>query len=131
MAVEYGYNGLRNGGTFKVDATTKAKIDSDPKQIIGKVVALTGNYEVGYGSGKKSPFGVVDQIEKESTNSDDFCVTVLWGQTFEDIPCAGTETAGGFLACNGNGGVAASETATSAIALGVDGSAHTCTIKIV
>ena len=131
MAVEYGYNGLRNGGTFKVDSTTKSAISSDPKQIIGKVVALTGNYEVGYGSATEAPFGVVDQIEKEFTNSSDFCVTVLWGQTFEDIPCAGTEAAGDFLACDGSGGVATSETATGTIALGVDDSANTCTIKIV
>lgn len=130
MAIEYGYNGLRNGGTFKLNATTKSTIQADPKQIVGKVVAITGDYEVGYGSDADEPFGVVEQIEKESTNSADYVVSVLWGQTFEDVKCAGTENAGEFLACDGAGGVKTSVEHTNCIALGVDKSATTCTIKI-
>ena len=131
MAIEYGYSGLHNGGTFKVAAATKSTISADPKQIIGKVVTITGNYEVGYGSATAEPFGVVTQIENECANSEDFVVSVLWGQTFEDVPCAGTENAGEFLACDGNGGVATSVDATCCKALGVDTSNNVCTIKIV
>lgn len=130
MAVEYGYSGLRNGGTFKLNSTTKTSISTDPKQIIGKVVALTGDYEVGYGASGDAPFGVVVQIEDECSNSDDFVVSVLWGQTFEDIACAGTETAGDYLSCNGTGGVATSEDPTPCVALGVDTTNTVCTIKI-
>ena len=130
MAIEYGYEGLRTAGTFKVDSTTKSAIQSDPKQIIGKVVTIVGNCQVGYGADGDEPLGVVTQVEKESTNSDDFCVSVAWAQTFEGIKCVGTETAGDFLACDGTGGLKQSVDHTCCKALGVDSSSTTCTIKI-
>lgn len=128
---ELSFNGLRNSGTFYVAAATKSAIESDPKQIIGKVVALTGNGEVGYGAADDEPFGVVEQVEFVSTNDDDYVVTVAWGQTFEDIKCAGTENAGEFLACNGTGGVKTSVEHTNCVALDVDQSATVCAIKII
>lgn len=131
MAYELSFNGLKNSGTFNVASATKSTIQSDPKQIIGKVVALTGNGEVGYGSADDEPFGVVEQVEYFSTNDDDFVVTVAWGQTFEDIKCAGTENAGEFLACNGTGGVKTSAEHTNCVALDVDKSATVCAIKII
>lgn len=131
MAYELSFNGLENSGTFKVASATKSTIQSDPKQIIGKVVALTGNGEVGYGAAAAEPFGVVEQVEYFSTNDDDFVVTVAWGQTFEDIKCAGTENAGGFLACDGTGGVKTSSEHTNCVALDVDKSAKVCAIKII
>lgn len=131
MAYELGFNGLRTSGTFHLAAATKSTIQSDPKQIIGKVVTITGNGEVGYGSADDEPFGVVDQIEYISTNDNDFLVTVSWGQCVEDIKCAGTENAGEFLACDGSGGVKTSVEHTNCIALSVDQSATTCAIKII
>lgn len=128
---ELSFNGLRNSGTFYVAAATKSAIESDPKQIIGKVVALTGNGEVGYGAADDEPFGVVEQVEFVSTNDDDYVVTVAWGQTFEDIKCAGTENAGEFLACNGTGGVKTSVEHTNCVALSVDSATTTCAIKII
>ena len=128
---ELSFNGLRNSGTFKVASATKSTIQSDPKQIIGKVVTITGNQEVGYGSADDEPFGVVEQVEFVSTNDDDYVVTVAWGQTFEDIKCAGTENAGEFLACNGTGGVKTSVEHTNCVALDVDQSATLCAIKII
>ena len=130
MAIEYGYEGLRTAGTFKLDSTTKGTISSDPKQIIGKVVTIVDGYQVGYGADGDEPLGVVTQIEKESTNSDDFCVSVAWGQTFEGIKCAGSESAGDFLACDGSGGLKQSVDHTCCKALGVDSPSTTCTIKI-
>ena len=129
--MDFFYDGLRNGGTFKLASATKSTIAADPKQIIGKVVTITGNYEVGYGSDADEPFGVVCQIEKEATFSEDYVVSVVWGQTFEGVTCAGTESAGDFLACNGTGGVKTSVEQTGCKALGVDTSSNTCTIKIV
>lgn len=131
MAYELSFNGLKNSGTFNVASATKSAIQSDPKQIIGKVVTLTGNGEVGYGSAADEPFGVVEQVEYFSTNDDDFVVTVAWGQTFEDIKCAGTENAGEFLACDGTGGVKTSVEHTNCVALDVDKSAKVCAIKII
>ena len=128
---ELSFNGLRNSGTFYVATATKSTIQSDPKQIIGKVVTITGNGEVGYGSADDEPFGVVEQVEYVSTNDNDFVVTVAWGQTFEDIVCAGTENAGEFLACNGTGGVKTSVEHTNCVALDVDQSATLCAIKII
>ena len=128
---ELSFNGLRNSGTFKVASATKTAIQSDPKQIIGKVVTITGNQEVGYGAADDEPFGVVEQVEYVSTNDDDYLVAVAWGQTFEDIKCAGTENAGEFLACNGTGGVKTSVEHTNCVALDVDQSATLCAIKII
>ena len=128
---ELSFNGLRNSGTFKVASATKTAIQSDPKQIIGKVVTITGNQEVGYGSADDEPFGVVEQVEYVSTNDDDYLVAVAWGQTFEDIKCAGTENAGEFLACDGAGGVKTSVEHTNCVALDVDTSATLCAIKII
>lgn len=128
---ELGFNGLRNSGTFYVAEATKSTIQSDPKQIIGKVVALTGNGEVGYGAADDEPFGVVEQVEYVCTNDDDYVVTVAWGQTFEDIKCAGTENAGEFLACDGTGGVKTSVEHTNCVALDVDTVGKVCAIKII
>lgn len=128
---ELSFNGLRNSGTFKVASATKSTIQSDPKQIIGKVVTITGNQEVGYGAADDEPFGVVEQVEYVSTNDNDYLVAVAWGQTFEDIKCAGTENAGEFLACDGTGGVKTSVEHTNCVALDVDQSATLCAIKII
>lgn len=131
MAIELGFDGLRNSGTFKLASATKSAIQADPEQIIGKVVTITGNYEVGYGSDGDAVFGVVTQIEYPCTNNhNEFLVTVNWNQTFEGISCAGTETAGKYLECNGSGGLKESIDSYNCIALGVDTGTNTCTVKI-
>lgn len=127
----FSYEGLVGGGTFMLDETTKGTISADPKQIIGKVVTVAGDAEVGYGSADDEPLGVVTQVEYASTNDDNFVVTVEWGKTFEGIPCQGTENAGEFLACNGDGTVKTSVEHTGCKALLVDKTnGNTCVIKI-
>lgn len=135
MAEFYCYEGIRNGATFKVDSTTKTSIKDDPKKIVGKVVALTGNYTVGYGSSGANPLGFVEQVEKENTTSEELVVSVVWNQAMEDITCAGTETAGSYLACDGTGGLALSGTSsapkpTSTVAYSVNATEKTCTAYI-
>lgn len=130
MSEFYSFAGLRDGGTFKVDATTKSTISAQPTDIIGKVVTVTGNGEAGYGSDGKAPLGVVQMVEKESTNSEDYVISVIWGRTFEGITCTGSETAGDYLACDGTGGLKKSETYTNCKALSIDTSNNTCAIKI-
>lgn len=133
MSEFYSWAGLRDGGTFKVDATTKTAITGtgkNPTDIIGKVVTVTGNGEAGYGSDGGVPLGVVEMIEKESTNSEDYVISVVWGRTFEGIKCVGSETAGDYLACDGTGGVKESTTATNCKALSVDSGSTTCVIKL-
>lgn len=129
------FEGLRNGGTFLLDSTTKTAIAQDPKQIEGKVVTLTDNYTVGYGSSGKIPLGFVEKVEPDKSGSTEWVVSVVWNQSREDIPCAGSETAGSYLACDGTGGVALSGTssapvASRAVAWGVDATAKTATVYI-
>lgn len=121
MSEFYSYEGLRDGGTFKVDATTKATIKSDPTQIKGKVVAVTGNGEAGYGNPGAAPLGFVEQVEKEVNNSDEYVISVVWHQVREDIPASGV-TAGDWAACDGSGGVQKSEDATGVRVLSFDDS---------
>ena len=119
----YCWEGIRNGATWVLDETTKTAIQSDPKQIIGKVVTATGNGEVGYGSSGKNPLGFVEMVEKELTNSERLVVSVVFNQARENITCAGA-AAGDFLACDGTGGLTKSSSATSAKAYSVgDGKA--------
>lgn len=132
MAYGIDYNGVRDNAPFHLNSTTKSAIESDPKQIMGKVVTLTGNGEVGYGADGDDPIGVVQfPPEWNTTNDHDFLVTVSWGMCFEGIKCAGTESAGDYLACDGNGGVKTSVDATHCVALSVDTSTNTCAIKMV
>lgn len=135
MAEFYSYEGLMTSGTFKVASATATAVAADPKQLCGKVVTMTGNYEVGYGTAGDAILGVVETVEKEATNSNTLVVSVKWTGTFEGIACAGSETAGTVLAVNGSGGVQLSGTSSApaykgAIALGVDATAKTCTILL-
>lgn len=135
MSVFYSYQNLKNGGTFKLASTTATSIAADPKSIVGKVVTITGNYEVGYGSAGDRPLGFVEQIEKETSNSSSYVVSVIWNTTQEGITCVGSETAGAYLACDGTGGVKISGTSSApivsnAVAYGVDATAKTVTVYI-
>lgn len=132
----YSYEGIRNGATFLLDTTTATAIKDKPSVIEGKVVTLTGNYTVGYGSSGNNPLGFVEKVEIESnSNPKQYVVSVVFNQSREDIACAGSETAGDYLACDGSGGLALSGTssapkASNAIAWGVDATAKTCTVYI-
>lgn len=126
----YSYEGIRNGATYLVDDTTKTALGADPTQIVGKVVTLTGNYTVGYGSSGDTPLGFVEQIEKESTNSAKLVVSVVFNQSRELIPCVGSETAGSFASCDGQGGVKASTTVTNTRIWGVDADGKVATVYI-
>lgn len=129
MSEFYSYEGLRDSGTFVVDNTTKETIKDDPKQIIGKVVTVTGNGEAGYGSSGDTPLGFVEMVEKEVSSSENYVVSVQWHYVKEDIDCAGSETAGKFLSCDGNGGVQESSDMTSARAIAVDTENKKCIVK--
>ncbi len=130
MAEFYSYEGIRNGATFKLSEDTKNVIKDKPSDIVGKVVTMTGNKEVGYGSAGDQPLGFVEQVEKENTTSEAFVVSVVWNQSREDIPCAGSESVPTFVACDGNGGLQASTSPTSAKLYDVDTEARTCTVYI-
>lgn len=131
MSYDLSFEGLKNSATFKVGATTKGEVEADPKQIIGKVVAIVGNGEVGYGEDGDDPIGVVSSVEYNTTYDHELMVCVNWGQTFEGIKCAGSETAGDYLACDGTGGVKTSVEPTCCRALSVDTVGTVCAIKIV
>lgn len=120
MSEFYSYEGLRDGGTFKVDAATKAVIESEPNQIKGKVVTITGNGEAGYGGAGDAPLGFVEQVEREVTNSDEYVISVVWHQVKEDVPASGV-VAGDWCACDGNGGVQKSEDCTGARVFAFEG----------
>lgn len=130
MAEFYCYEGIRNGATFIVDDDTKEAITGNTSDIIGKVVTLTDMYKVGYGSAGAAPLGFVEQVEKENVNSDNLVVSVVFNQAREEIPCAGSETAGAYAACDGSGGLKSSTSATNARIYGVDSTEKTCTVYI-
>lgn len=130
MAEFYSYEGIRNGATYILDDTTKTAIAADPMQIVGKVVALTGNYTVGYGASGATPLGFVEMVEKETGNGDTLVVSVVFNQSREGVACAGTETAGAFAACDGTGGIVKSTTATNARIWGVNADSKTATLYI-
>ena len=124
MKMEYRYEPLREGGTFKLDATTKSAIAAKPTDILGKVVALTGTTEptVGYGTSGNPVFGVVTAVEKESRSSDDFVVTVEYSRCVEDVPATTNDTApvvGGGIAVNGAGSVIKAAAVMSGVCLSV------------
>lgn len=130
MAEFYCYEGIRNGATYKVADATKTALAGKFSDIVGKVVTLTGNKEVGYGSAGDEPLGFVEQVEKENTTSEDLVVSVVWNQAREDISCAGSETVPTFVACDGKGGLQAASSSTSAKLYDVDTDAKTCTVYI-
>lgn len=129
-AFGFEYDGLVSSGTFKLASATKNKIKLDPKQIEGKVVTITGNYEVGYGSDTNVPLGVVTRVEPVVSGSEDLVVTVCWGRTFTNIPCASGAAAGNYLLCDGNGSLkkVASTGTSNCKALAVE--SELATIKI-
>lgn len=130
MAEFYSYEGIRNGGTFLLDDTTKTTIAADPMQIVGKVVTLTSNYTVGYGSSGDAPLGFVEMVEKETGNNNALVVSVVFNQSREGITCAGSEVAGNYAACDGTGGIVKSTTATNTRIWGVNATSKTATVYI-
>ena len=127
--------GLKDGGTFRVGATMKAAIASDLAKGVGKVVTLTGDGEVDYGTEGKFVFGVVDMVEKEDSNGDNLVATVLWNRTFDGIKGEGAETAGDPLVVDGKGGVKkateVTDTALTAFVISGEGDDNTCIIRVV
>lgn len=136
MAQFYCYEGLEKAFTFKVDSTTSTAVAADPKELVGKAIAMTGDYTVGYGTSGDAIMGFVEQVEIASTNDKTLLVSVRRFRMFEGVSCAGTETAGDFLTVDGSGGVAkatVSTTAiapTNAIAIGVNATDKTCTVLV-
>lgn len=129
------YEGIRNNATFYVATATVTALAGKPSDLVGKVVTLTGDKEVGYGSSGDNPLGFVVQIEKENNGSDKFVVSVEWNVAREGITCTGAETVGAYLACDGTGGLALSGTSSapktsSAKAYSVDATAKTCAAYI-
>lgn len=128
MAEFYSIEEIKNGSTYKLDTTTVTAIKNDLSSIRGKVVTLTGNLEVGFGSDGDIPLGYVAQIENENTSSPDYVVSVIWHTGVDEVACAGTETAGDFLCCDGKGGLkaAAAGTVTTVRAHFVDSTNKVC-----
>lgn len=123
------HEGIRNGSTFYLDTATQTAIKDDPNSISGKVVTITGNNEVGYGTSGDAPLGFVVIPENYQTNSTKWVVGVQWNQAREDIACTGV-SAGNYLAVNGTGGFAKSTTATNAKAYTVSTDGKTCAAYI-
>lgn len=130
-------NGLKDGGTFYVDSTTKAAIGTDFDSAVNKVVTVvnSANGTVGYGKSGDFIQGVIQKVEKLDNSSDELVATVLWARTFEDIACATSDKPGAVLVCDGSGGV---KTATAGdspvlyttVALSVDSSSKKAAIHV-
>lgn len=129
MAEFYGFDGLMTAGTFKVDTTTASTVSADPNQLVCKAVTATGDGEVGYGSSSDRILGIVQTVEKESTNSDTLVVCVKFVGTFEDIPYTSAPSVGDAIAVDGNGGVTKSDSGKGQV-LAVNSTDSTCTILL-
>lgn len=130
MATFFSYQKLQDGGTFILDEATKKAIENDPLQIRGKVVTLTDDYTVGFGSSGKDPLGFVESVEPITNFNVPWVVAVIWNWSQEQIDCAGSETAGAYAACDGKGGIVTSNNPTRARIWGVDKEAKKSTIYI-
>lgn len=126
----YGFDGLKDGGTFPLDATTATAIKDNPTQIEGKVVALVDGYTVGYGSDGDAILGVVEKVEHEQGRSEQLCVSVLWQRSFENIPFTGTVSAKDNLVVDGAGNVKTGTAFSGAVVWGADTTKNTCTIRV-
>lgn len=124
--------------------------------ILGKVVTITGDGEVGYGTDGKEALGVVSAIEERATYelmfdglkdggtfslasatvstlglTGDWVVTVKWNSTFEGVPTNTTAPAvGDYVTVDGAGKLKTSATATNAKVISVNKSSKTATVKI-
>ena len=139
MAAFMNYDGLKDSGTFKLDNTTKNSIASNPKNILGKVVAFVagttndGNPLVGYGTANDAIAGVVTAWDYEETGSQDIIVTVSWNSTFDNIATAATTTTavvGAGIAVNGSGGVVTKPELTNAFCLALHNGKKSCLIRV-
>ena len=139
------YDGLKDGGTFPLDAATAAKIKDNPKSLIHKALTWvdgTGEPMVGYGQSAPggSPIaGIVVSIDKcdayvDGTQAGDWTVGISWRGTFIDIPTpnANTGVAAKWLNCDDKGNVVTSATITNTACLSVDTvpAQKTCIVKI-
>lgn len=139
------YDGLKDGGTFLLDAATAAKIKDNPKSLIHKALTWvdgTGEPMIGYGKAAPagSPIaGFVVSISKcdsyvDGTQAGDWTVGISWRGTFIDIPTpnANTAVAAKWLNCDDAGNVVTSATVTNTACLSVDSVADpkTCIVKI-
>lgn len=127
------YDGIEKAATLLLDTATTTAISADPKQIVGKVVTVTGNDTVGYGSAGAPILGIVDpSVEPISTNDKKLLVCVRRFRMFENVPCAGTETAGNYAVVDGSGGVQAAgkDVSTTTTITKVNATDKTCTIWV-
>ncbi len=124
------YEGIVNGATYLLDDATIEAIKGDEKKIERKVVTVTENFKVGFGSAGDNPRGFVLQIEPRKSGSDEICVSVIWNKELEDIPCTGSENVKQWVACDGNGGLQPSTTPTNARIDGIDTTTNTCAVYI-
>lgn len=101
---ELSFNRLMDGGTFKLDDTTKSTIAGDLSKLIGAAVTIVGNKEAGYGTADKPLLGIVQTAQYTDQGSDEIVITVLWNGTFENVKASGV-TAGDGVTVDGAGGL--------------------------
>lgn len=114
MAQFYGYEGIKDYGTFKVDATTAALISTDLAGEENKAYAISADETVGYGASGDPVFGIVEKVEKEYTNSTNLVVTLKLTGMKENVVtttvAANIPVAGKLVAVDGAGALIVSAT---------------------
>lgn len=118
MKDHYTWDGIGNAATFYLDNKTQQLLGDGLRQLIGKVVTLTGDYIVGFGNQGDNPLGHIEHIGYDSSGMDNLVVTVSWCNTI-NVKCNFDVSEGDFLSCDGNGGLMKSITKTSAKAWSV------------
>jgi hypothetical protein len=135
-----GYSGIKDYGTFEVDATTATAIGTSLDGEINKVYAISADSTVGYGSSGDPVFGIVEKVEKYKANSTVLVATlkltgmaegVLTTATTASLPVVGkiatVDGAGKLIVAATN---AATDVLSRARAYSVSATAHTATIQL-
>ena len=136
----FAYEGLKDSGTFRVNATTVTAVTTGGKitDLIGKAVAWVSSGDddpmVGYGSANDWLAGIVTAVQPENQyESDKYVATVAWRGIFRGLATAAettTAVVGKGVVVDGAGGVAKSTTVSNAVCASVNGTDNTCTIKM-
>lgn len=135
-----GYNGVKDYGTFEVDATTATAIGTSLSGEVNKPYAISADATVGYGSSGDPVFGVVVKVEKYQSNSSVLVATlkltgmaenVITTSTTASLPVAGkivtVDGAGALIVSATN---AATDVLSRARAYSVSAANHTATIQL-
>lgn len=135
-----GYNGIKDSGTFIVDATTATAIGTSLAGEANKAYTISADGKVGYGASGDIVFGIVQVVEKESANSTTLLASLKMTGMVEAVTtttvAANLPVIGKKVLVDGAGALIVAATAVTADAVGnaiafsVDATNHLAIIRL-